>query len=245
MASAKCFLHKGILFPVMESYSAEHLNFVENEFQLRDDDVLGVVYPKSGTNWLAEILSLIRSNGDPTWVRSVILFDRMPWIEDAMTKEIVMNYAPPSLALMSTSPLVIFHLDHCFVLPEYYGSWFDHVKGWLAMKDKPNFFLTTYEELQQDLRGSVERICQFLGKELTSQQIDSVVENASFETMKDNAMSNMSQLPDQMMDHSKGKLMRKGKSGTWKNELTVAQNELFDRVYREKMRDVTVSFPWD
>lgn len=36
-----------------------------------------------------------------------------------------------------------------------------------------------------------------------------------------------------------------GKSGSWKKYLTVAQNEQFDRVYKEKMREVTVSFPWD
>uniref|UniRef100_H3AP53 Sulfotransferase n=1 Tax=Latimeria chalumnae TaxID=7897 RepID=H3AP53_LATCH len=28
-----------------------------------------------------------------------------------------------------------------------YGSWFDHIKGWLAVKDKLDFFFITYEEL--------------------------------------------------------------------------------------------------
>uniref|UniRef100_A0ACB8FS84 Uncharacterized protein n=2 Tax=Sphaerodactylus townsendi TaxID=933632 RepID=A0ACB8FS84_9SAUR len=126
-----------------------------------------------------------------------------------------------------------------------YGSWFDHVKGWMEMKGRPNFFYITYEELQQDLRGSVEKICQFLGKELSSQQMDSVVEYASFLKMKENKKSNYSELPADKIDLKKGKFMRKGISGDWKNHLTVAQNEYFDRVYQEKMRGMDTTFPWD
>ncbi|XP_066494915.1 sulfotransferase 2B1-like [Tiliqua scincoides] len=287
MLSAPYFTHKGTVFPETALYTVDHFNYVENEFQMLDDDVVSVVYPKSGTHWMGEILSLIRQDGDPTWARSVILWDRIPWIENAPTKDIVLNYAPPRF-MSSHLPFQLFpksflHSKAKIIytvrnpkdtlvsfyyfskalkflkdpgtmqdfLEEFlsgdvaYGSWFDHVKGWLAMKDKPNFFIHTYEELQQDLQGSMERICRFLGKELTSQQIDSVVENASFETMKDNKMSNFTQVVDEYMDHSKGKLMREGKSGSWKKYLTVAQSEQFDRVYKEKMRGVTVTFPWD
>ncbi|XP_066494729.1 sulfotransferase 2B1-like [Tiliqua scincoides] len=287
MSSVPYLTHKGIFFPAVASYTEEYLRYVENEFQLMDDDVVNVTYPKSGTNWMAEILSLIRKDGDPTWVRNVFLWDRVPWFETATSQSTILNYTPPRFMsshlpfqlfpksfLRSKAKVIytvrnpkdvlvsFFHFSNSFKILKdpgnmqdfmdtflrgdvIYGSWFDHVKGWLAMKDMPNFFLITYEELQQDLRGSVERICRFLGKELTSQQIDSVVENASFETMKNNKMSNFTQVPNDMMDHSKGKLMRKGKSGTWKSCLTVAQNEHFDRVYQENMRGVTVTFPWD
>ncbi|XP_062996628.1 sulfotransferase 2B1-like [Elgaria multicarinata webbii] len=93
-----------------------------------------------------------------------------------------------------------------------FGSWFDHVKSWLEVKGRPNVFFNSYEELQQDLRGSVEKICLFLGKELNSQQIDSVVENASFQKMKDNPKSNFTTGSDDTLDHKKGKFLRKGKS---------------------------------
>lgn len=124
-----------------------------------------------------------------------------------------------------------------------YGSWFNHVKDWMQLKDKPNFFSIAYEELQQDLRDGVERICHFLGKELSRQQIDSVVENASFQKMKDNTMTNFTDLP--LIDHEKGKFMRKGIVGDWKNHLTVEQSHYFDRVYQETMQGVNIAFPWD
>ncbi|XP_060114560.1 sulfotransferase 2B1-like [Heteronotia binoei] len=126
-----------------------------------------------------------------------------------------------------------------------YGSWFDHVKGWMKLKGNPNFFYITYEELQQDLRGSVKKICYFLGKKLNSQQIDSVVEYASFQKMKENKMSNFSLIPDKWMDHKRGTFMRKGICGDWKNHLTVAQNEYVDLVYQEKMWDMNTAFLWD
>ncbi|XP_048356659.1 sulfotransferase 2A1-like [Sphaerodactylus townsendi] len=285
MLSVEYLSYNGILFPQAD-YSRETLNQVENEFQLLDDDIINVTYPKSGTIWMAEILALILKKGDPTWTQSSAVWDRSPWIETNNGLQRALKYPPPRLmnthvpfqffpkTFLQTKAKVIYVMRnpkdvlvsfYCFSLifktlktpgslQEFletflsgnviYGSWFDHVKGWLEMKGRPNFFYITYEELQQDLRGSVEKICQFLGKELSSQQMDAVVEHASFQKMKENKMSNFSVLPDDIID-KKGKFMRKGISGDWKNHLTVAQNEYFDRVYQEKMRGMDITFPWD
>nr|XP_016851556.1 PREDICTED: sulfotransferase family cytosolic 2B member 1 isoform X1 [Anolis carolinensis] len=126
-----------------------------------------------------------------------------------------------------------------------FGSWFDHVKGWMNLKDKENIFFITYEELQEDLRGSVARICQFLGKDLDDAAIDSVVANASFEAMKSNKMSNFSLSPRFLMNQKKSAFLRKGISGDWKNHLTPVQSECFDRIYQERLQDLSVTFPWD
>ncbi|XP_053124892.1 sulfotransferase 2B1-like isoform X1 [Hemicordylus capensis] len=287
MSEVTYLTHKGIFFPMVNDYAADHLSFVENEFQLLDDDVVNVTYSKSGTHWMAEILGLIRHDGDPTWVLSTPLFQRTPWLEFVRGLKTALEYPSPRMmnshlpvqlfpkSFLNSKAKVVYTLrnpkdvliSHYYFskalrvfkdpgtvqehMEEFlsgnvpYGSWFDHVKGWMEMKDRANFFFITYEEMQQDLRSSVGRICRFLGKELNSQQIDSVVENASFQKMKDNKMSNFSQVPDMYMDHSKGKLMRKGISGDWKNLLTVSQSEHFDRVYREKMLGMNMTFPWD
>ncbi|XP_015273666.1 PREDICTED: sulfotransferase family cytosolic 2B member 1-like [Gekko japonicus] len=286
MSSGVYFTYKGILLPVRE-LKEETVKYVENEFQVRDDDIFNVTYPKSGTNWMSEILGLIRNDGDPSWIRSLTVFDRTPWIETDHGLETALKYPPPRListhlqiqlfpksffhskakviyTLRNPKDVLVshYHFSKIFklwkdlgtmeeLLKDFlsgnvpFGSWFDHVKGWLPMKDRDNVFFITYEELQQDLRGSVERICHFLGKELNSQQIDSVVENASFQKMKDNKMSNFTIVGESYIDHEKGKLLRKGISGDWKNHLTVAQSELFDHVYQENMRGVSMTFPWD
>ncbi|XP_033014025.1 sulfotransferase 2B1-like [Lacerta agilis] len=280
------FKYKGFQFAHL-LMSVETLSYVENELQLLDDDIVNVTYPKSGTHWMAEILSLILSHGDPSWVQSTPLWERAPWIElDDHLPIALKNPSPRILnthlpfqlfpkSFLHSKAKVIYTLrnprdvmvssyhfikgfkewkDHgtmeefmgTFLSGEMgYGSWFDHVKGWVEMKERANTFFITYEELQQDLRGSVQKICHFLGKELNSQQIESVVENASFHKMKDNKMSNFSTTPENIFDQTKATFMRKGISGDWKNLLTVAQSERFDRVYRENMRGVNMTFPWD
>ncbi|XP_042296130.1 sulfotransferase 2B1-like [Sceloporus undulatus] len=276
------FTYKGILFPTVGS-SVETLNYVENEFQLLDDDIVTVTYPKSGTNWMLEILGLIQHSGDPSWISSIPVWDRSPWIEMSDCLDTALKYPPPRFL---TSHLPIQHFPKSFhhskakviyvlrnpkdvlvsnyhfsksfkgfqdpgTMEEFlekfltgnvaFGSWFDHVRGWMELKDRPNFFLVTYEELQQNPQDSVKRLCHILGKDLNSQQIDSVLENASFQKMKENSMSNFSLLSQEFFDHKKGKFMRKGISGDWKNHLTVAQNEYFDRVYQEKMQGVNIT----
>ncbi|XP_054855483.1 sulfotransferase 2B1-like [Eublepharis macularius] len=286
MSSVEYFTYEGMPFPAT-IFSEETFNHVEKEFQILDDDVINLTYPKSGTHWMAEILALISKEGDPTWTQNVVLWDRSPWIDTTDGLKKALESPPPRLlnihvpfrlfpkSFLQSKAKVIYTLRNPKdVLVSYYhfsvamkilkdpgtlqefmeeflsgnvpfGSWFDHVKGWMELKDKPNFFFITYEELQQDPKGCVEKICHFLGKELNRQQIDSVVKYSSFKKMKENKMSNYSQADDTLMDHKKGQFMRKGISGDWKNHLTVAQNEHFDRVYQEKMQGMSITFPWD
>uniref|UniRef100_A0A8B9E0G5 Sulfotransferase n=2 Tax=Anser cygnoides TaxID=8845 RepID=A0A8B9E0G5_ANSCY len=126
-----------------------------------------------------------------------------------------------------------------------HGSWFEHVQGWMEMKDQENFFFITYEELKQDLQGSVRRICQFLGQDLDDDAVSSVVRNASFSAMRENPMCSSVLLPADIMDQTKGRFLRKGICGDWKNHFTVAQSETFDRIYQDRMRGLNMAFPWD
>ncbi|XP_071065082.1 sulfotransferase 2A1-like [Dasypus novemcinctus] len=69
----------GIPFP---THTVENLELLRDEFVVKDEDVITLSYPKSGTNWLLEIISLIHSRGDPSWVQSVVTWDRSPWLEN-------------------------------------------------------------------------------------------------------------------------------------------------------------------
>uniref|UniRef100_A0A8C5PRI4 Sulfotransferase n=1 Tax=Leptobrachium leishanense TaxID=445787 RepID=A0A8C5PRI4_9ANUR len=280
------FLYKGTHFSV-NVHSEASLNYAENEFVAFDDDIFNVTYPKSGTNWMIEILSLIKSKGDPSLNNSVPIFDRAPWFEIVDVKEKVESLSRPRI-ISSHLPHHIFaksffkskakiiytmrnpkdvlvsnfhfakvlsifeepkgfqeHMENFVSGNALYGSWFDHINGWLQMKDDSRFFYITYEELLLDLRGCVKRICKFLGQELDDEAIDSVVKNSSFKVMKENKMSNWTTVPSEIFDHAKGSFLRKGVSGDWKNQFTVAQNEYFDAVYQEKIKDLNVKLFWE
>ncbi|KAG6922205.1 sulfotransferase family cytosolic 2B member 1-like, partial [Chelydra serpentina] len=181
--------YQGIKFP--PAYNSEQsLRFAHKEFQVQDDDVFNVTYPKSGTVWMTEILSLIHHGGDPTWNRAVLNSTRVPWFTTRLGLESALSYPQPRLltchlpvqifptSFFGSKAKVVYTLRNPKdVLVSYFyfskmctsyedpksfeqfledflsgdvphGSWFDHVKGWMEMKGKENFFFITYEELQ-------------------------------------------------------------------------------------------------
>ncbi|XP_032430801.1 sulfotransferase family 2, cytosolic sulfotransferase 2 isoform X1 [Xiphophorus hellerii] len=127
-----------------------------------------------------------------------------------------------------------------------FGSWFDHVKGWLNAKDKLQIMYISYEEMiKQDLNDAVSRIAQFLGKPLELDVLEKIADKCLFKNMKNNPMSNYSVVPQEFMDQTKSQFLRKGVAGDWRNLLTPDEAQHFDNVFKEKMKDVNYKFNWD
>ena len=69
----------------------------------------------------------------------------------------------------------------------------------------------SYYDLFQDLRGSVLKICKFLGKELSEEDVDAVVRQATFENMKNDPRANYdNKLKAYFGIQKKGHFLRKG-----------------------------------
>lgn len=51
------------------------------DFKIRQDDVFIITYPKSGTTWMEEIVSLIMNGGDPDRVKNKLLVYRVQHLE--------------------------------------------------------------------------------------------------------------------------------------------------------------------
>ncbi|KAL2300090.1 hypothetical protein Nmel_012050 [Mimus melanotis] len=126
----------------------------------------------------------------------------------------------------------------------HYGSWFDHVKGWLGQRHLLDILYVTYEEMHQDLRGTAQRLSKFLGCPLAPETLAALEQHCSFSAMKDNAMTNYSLIPAEIMDHSQGRFMRKGVVGDWRSHFSPEQNALFNRRYQEEMGDVELPSQW-
>ncbi|XP_008068341.1 bile salt sulfotransferase-like [Carlito syrichta] len=277
--------YEGIAFPTV-GFKPELMKQAHDEFVVKDEDVVTVTYPKSGTNWLIEILCLIHSKGDPKWIQSVPIWDRSPWVETEEGYKLLTDKEGPRL-LSSHLPIHLFpksifnskakiiylvrnprdvlvsgyffwnsvtFVKRSKSLEQYfewfiqgnviYGSWFDHIRGWMSMRKRNTFLLLSYEELKQDTRKTVEKICQFLGKKLEPEELNLVLKNSSFQAMKENKMSNYSLLNDTSLADNLS-IMRNGTSGDWKNHFTVAQAEAFDKLCQEKLADLPQElFPW-
>ncbi|XP_037057965.1 bile salt sulfotransferase 1-like isoform X2 [Peromyscus leucopus] len=90
-----------------------------------------------------------------------------------------------------------------------YGSWFEHTRDWLSLRERDNFLVLSYEDMKKNTRGTVEKICDYLGKKLEPDELDLVLKYSSFQAMKENKMSNFSLVPEDVITNGLA-LMRKG-----------------------------------
>ncbi|XP_040888785.1 sulfotransferase family 5A, member 1 [Toxotes jaculatrix] len=85
------------------------------KFPFQDTDILIVSYPKSGTTWMQEIVTLIFNKGDPHLSQTVPNWARAPWLEQ--------YYSAAVLEASSITPRVITtHLPHQLLGPALQGS---------------------------------------------------------------------------------------------------------------------------
>ncbi|XP_047602109.1 sulfotransferase 1C4-like [Lutra lutra] len=123
-----------------------------------------------------------------------------------------------------------------------WGSWHDHVKGWWKAKDQHRILYLFYEDLKKNPKHEIQKLAEFIGKNLDDEVLDKIVLHTSFDVMKQNPMANYSSIPTTIMNHSVSPFMRKGTVGDWKNHFTVAQNERFNEDYEKKMADTNITF---
>lgn len=64
--------------------------------------------------------------------------------------------------------------------------------------------------LTQDPKHEIQKIIQFIGKQLDVATLDKIVHHTSFEVMKQNPMVNRANAPLSVMDQSISPFMRKG-----------------------------------
>ncbi|XP_042301276.1 amine sulfotransferase-like [Sceloporus undulatus] len=287
MASSEEYLfeYKGCYF-IKTLITPEYLDTLE-DFEIRESDVFLVTYPKSGTVWTQNILSLIYHEGHQNGTEEADLIDRVPWLEckfrnvDYATRtsprlfathlpyylvpkglrngraKVIYVARNPKDALVSYyhySKLNIYIKDaqDFDILMESFlagkvpaGLWLDHIDGWSTHRDNFNILFLTYEEMKKDLRSSVLKICNFLGKSLPETKVDDIVDKASFDKMRVDPRTNYETIAPDILDNTKGHFLRKGTIGDWKNIMTVAQSERFDSIFKERMEKLPFKFCWD
>ncbi|XP_034965027.1 amine sulfotransferase-like isoform X2 [Zootoca vivipara] len=281
------FTYKGFYFQP-DLTSVEHLDTLD-DFEIRDSDVFLFTYPKSGTVWTENILSLIYHEGHRNGMENLNILDRFLSLEYKIRNVDYVSHPSPRLFLSHLPYYLVpkglknrrakvvyvvrnpkdvlvsyYHFSKIFVTlgkveVEDFGIfmekflagkvvaslWLDHVEGWFSHRDDFNILFLTYEEMKKDLRSSVLKLCNFLGKRLTEKEVDAVVDQATFDKMKADPRANFEFLPPDMIDHSKGHFLRKGTIGDWKNMMTVGQNERFESVFKERMEKLPIKFCWD
>jgi hypothetical protein len=104
----------------------------------------------------------------------------------------------------------------------YYGSYFEFYKDWEEIyKQYPEQILwLNYEDLKADLSGEIKKISEFIGVELTEQELEKITFDSTFENMKKTCIDN---------DPNYNNHLRKGKIGDWKNYFTQEMLDKFNK----------------
>ncbi|CAK8681091.1 unnamed protein product [Clavelina lepadiformis] len=116
------------------------------------------------------------------------------------------------------------------------GEWYpDHILSWYPYRNDDNVLFLMYEEMKKDPAKEIKKIADFLGVKRSDEEIGELVEATSFQSMKKEASKPMSQMS----------FFRKGKVADWKNQLTVAQSELMDEKFNEKLSGIDIKFTYE
>nr|XP_034345313.1 bile salt sulfotransferase 1-like [Arvicanthis niloticus] len=196
--SSDYFWFEEMPFPAM-GYNAEIIGKILYSFVLREDTSVKLSYPKSGTNWLIQIVCLIETKGDPKWIQSMPIWECSPWIDTGTGYSMLSNKEGPRL-ISSHLPIYLFHkslfsstnkIIYVFRDPrDVLGSGY-HFGGKTNLVKNPESLETYFEWFLKengqcpDTRATIKKICKFLGKKLEPNETDLVLKYSSFQAMKE------------------------------------------------------------
>ncbi|XP_075059700.1 sulfotransferase 6B1-like [Mixophyes fleayi] len=255
------FTYNGVLYPTA-TCDIDTFKAMES-FEIRDDDIMLVAYPKCGSNWsmlllhsmiytvhnkeAAAIIPLIEFKShnkfeklkdelSPRALGTHLPYDEIPQsILEKKIKMLVMFRNPKDTAVSlfhfyNNNPMLPNYDSWDNFLPDFiagrvvWGSYFDHADAWNKHFDETVLFMT-YEDMKEDLEGSIKKISEFFDLPLTEEQRKQITEKGTFKSMKENSK--------QTHGHFGDVIFRKGEVGDWKNHFSEAQSQEMDAKFDE------------
>lgn len=101
-----------------------------------------------------------------------------------------------------------------------WGSYFDHAINWNKHLDEDTVLLMTFEDMKEDLEGSIKKISEFFSLPLTEEQVKIIADKGTFKSMKENSKNTHGEMAKA--------IFRKGDVGDWKNYFSEAQSQEMD-----------------
>ncbi|XP_067940935.1 sulfotransferase 1C2A-like [Watersipora subatra] len=259
---------------------------VENaikSYKWKDEDFLLVSYPKNGTNFLWEIMTMLL-RGTSEYIqdfKAVCMMDLFPVTkldtDNLFASPRVLNthyrlealpaeFHGKKTVIVMRNPKDVcvsyFHQESKMEFPkpgnenatlemtlhEYmkiflygqdmpFGNFFKYIEHTWTLRNKPNVHVVFYEELVQDPVKAITKVNDFMGTGRSPEMIAQIADVTTFSKMQpaktqqghDNtALLNVLRMDETALKRTLALMFRKGKVGDWKDQFTVADNELFD-----------------
>ncbi|HEV8392625.1 MAG TPA: sulfotransferase domain-containing protein [Vicinamibacterales bacterium] len=113
-------------------------------------------------------------------------------------------------------------------------SYWEHLQGWFDSRHLPNVLLLHFNDLKADLPGEMRRIAAFLDIAIDEAKMPQMLEHCSLEYMRAHA-SEHSPIIDMIFQRGGATFFNQGTNGRWKDVLTAADLEKYDRLVRENL----------
>ena len=130
--------------------------------------------------------------------------------------------------------------------------YFPHVLEAWKHRNNPNLLFLFFEDMKRDLRGTIQKVADFLGKSLTKEQLDGLETNLHFSSMKKNPWVNKSmayayspltaeELEAKAAEELPPQFMRKGETGDWKNHFSKETSDKMDAWIEKELSGTDLS----
>ena len=276
-------------------------------WNVRQDDVYVLGFPRTGTNWTQELVWLLQNDCKFEEAKAVPLDRRFPFLEfnihfDFAVKECnqfttyftIQGDYLKALEEMPSPRLIKSHFHFC-LLPDdllekskvviclrnpkdtvvsfyyhqklmkisgytgdfpaffdlfmdnliIYTPYFEYIKEMWQQRKHPNVCLLFFEDMKKDLASSVKKVARFLGKNVSEEMVEAVVDHLSFKQMRNNPAVNKEERRKLGLLTGEGSLLRKGEIGDWKNHFTDEMNKRMDEAIEKHFKPIGLEFQYE
>jgi len=123
-------------------------------------------------------------------------------------------------------------------------SWAEHTAGFWAWRERANVLVLGYRDVKQEPTRCIQQVASVMGVELTSEQLDRVVERASFEYMQAHESQFAPPRMPFMKEEARPKMVRRGTAGGSDELLSRAQQAEIDCTSQAQLRRLGSDFPY-
>jgi hypothetical protein len=149
-----------------------------------------------------------------------------------------------SVVLGNLMPTVATWLDIFLSKVAMHDQWADFLCGYWKWRDRPNVLFLTYEEMKDDLAGTIRRIADLTGVSLTPEESDRICHASSYAHMKSIGDKFY---PGRITPFSlkSGQMIRSGEKGKSDELLSIYQQKRIDDYCRRALQRLGCDFPYD
>ncbi|XP_070558507.1 sulfotransferase 1 family member D1-like [Ptychodera flava] len=120
-----------------------------------------------------------------------------------------------------------------------HGCWFENIAYWWQHRNDDNVLFLFYEDMKNDLKGSVRKISNFLDKQLDENTLDEITRRSSFDVMKENKNANYKTSFGNQTEQ-----LRFGKAGGWRSRLTPEESQAIDETFNARLAEIGLEFKY-